>query len=118
MADKKIENTIPVLPVADLQASIKFYGERLGFAPEWGGEPESRMASVSRDGHSIMLSQQAEPTPGCVWIGLTDHSLFPFLESGQFKVVEGPHNQPWAYEIKIADPDGNLLWFGAEPKNS
>jgi hypothetical protein len=25
-------------------------------------------------------------------------------------------NFSWAYEMKFADPDGNVLWLGTEPK--
>ena len=32
------------------------------------------------------------------------------------KILEGPENKPWAYQIKISDPDGNVLWLAAGPK--
>ena len=30
-------------------------------------------------------------------------------------VVQRPTNQTFALEMKIKDPDGNILWFGTEP---
>jgi hypothetical protein len=30
-------------------------------------------------------------------------------------VVQRPTNQRFALEMKIKDPDGNILWFGTEP---
>ena len=29
-------------------------------------------------------------------------------------VIQAPTKQPWAYEMKIADPDGNTLWLGTD----
>ena len=30
-------------------------------------------------------------------------------------MVQRPTNQTFALEMKIQDPDGNILWFGTEP---
>ena len=27
-----------------------------------------------------------------------------------------PEHYPWAYEMKVTDPDGHVLRFGSEPK--
>lgn len=51
-----------------------------------------------------------------VWIGIDDDSLFDAFGNSGANVVEPPSNKPWAYEMTIADPDGNLLWLGAEPR--
>ena len=50
MTDRKVENTIPVLGVAELAAAIRFYTEILGFRVDWGGEEGSAVCSVSRMG--------------------------------------------------------------------
>lgn len=115
---KIIENTIPVLAVADVPSSIRFYRDVLGFNRDWGGEGDSiHIASVSRDGHAIMLQRREPAVPGCVWIG---GPLFVSLwekirSSGDITVIQRPTNQRWALEMKIKDPDGNILWFGTEP---
>ncbi len=112
-----VENTIPVLAVNDVQASIRFYRDALGFQRDWGGEDEaSHLASVSRDGHAIMLQRRGPVTPGCVWIGVSGLAgIWEAVRAGRATVVQRPTNQPWALEMRIADPDGNTLWFGAEP---
>jgi len=109
-----VENTIPVLPVSDLMQSIQFYTETLGFALDW---QTANICSVSRDGCAIMLHQRPIGDPGSwVWIGLQDDTLFQVYRSRGVKVYQEPENHPWAYEIKIEDPDGNVLWLGTEPK--
>ena len=56
MPNYLVENTIPVLAVADVPASIRFYREKLGFQLDWTGDGDPpHIASVSRDGHAIMI---------------------------------------------------------------
>lgn len=113
----EVENTIPVLPVTDLRRSIQFYTRVLGFTLDWGGAADDGICSVSRDGHHIMLRQWVgTTTPSCVWIGLGSDLLFgEFRERGAI-VVQEPENHPWGYDMKIQDPDGNILWLGTEPR--
>ena len=116
-SERQVECTIPVLPVRDLSRSIRDYTETLGFKLDWGGGEGSIICSVSKDGCSIMLSQDAKPSPGvCVWIGLEDDSLFHLYKSRGVKVRQEPQNHPWAYEMKFEDIDGNILWLGTEPR--
>ena len=32
------------------------------------------------------------------------------------KIRHPPTNYPWAYEMQVEDPDGNVLRFGSDPK--
>lgn len=112
-----VERVIPVLAVKSLKRSTEFYTGLLGFQAEWGGEKDSTLCSVARDGQSIMLSEAKDGiAKSCVWIGLENDSLFAIRGNPAVKVVLQPRNMPWAYEMKIEDPDGNILWFGTEPK--
>lgn len=116
-AGRMVECTIPVLPVRDLARSLSFYVDVLGFKLDWGGAAGSIICSVSRDGASIMLSQTAESrNPVWVWIGLEDDSLFDEYRAKGVRVLQEPRNCSWAYEMKFADLDGNVLWLGTEPR--
>ena len=113
-----VECIIPILRVNSLAASIRFYVNVLGFKVNWGGEAESTFASVSRDGRAIMLAQGEQGHPGTwLWIGVEDIvPLFVEYSAKGVKIREKPTNYPWAYEMKIEDPDGHVLRFGSEPK--
>ncbi len=115
-----IECIIPILRVTSLAASIRFYVGVLGFQVDWGGERDSVMASVSRDGRAIMLCQGAQGQSGTwVWIGVEDiEPLFHQFTSAGAKVIQGPTSYDWAYEFRLEDPDGHVLRFGSEPKPS
>ncbi len=110
-----VENAIPVLAVRTLAASVAFYREFLEFTIEWGGEEGSFIGSVGRGGGSIMLREDATPTPATVWIGVED--IVPFVKRArtmELEFVQEPTNRPWAYEFIVRDPDGNLLWLGSD----
>jgi catechol 2,3-dioxygenase-like lactoylglutathione lyase family enzyme len=112
MSTGRIENTIPVLPVRDLDRSVEFFRRTLGFALEWK-TPE--VCSVARDGCSIMLQRSVDASRATVWIGLEDDSLYSEITRSGATIIQAPTKQPWAYEMKIADLDGNTLWLGTDP---
>jgi catechol 2,3-dioxygenase-like lactoylglutathione lyase family enzyme len=102
---------------AEPAASVRFYTDVLGFVLDWGGEADAVYASVSRDGRPIMLSTQADlGRPGWVWIGLESDALWAEFRLRQVRVLQEPRNWSWAYEMKFADPDGNVLWMGTESR--
>jgi predicted lactoylglutathione lyase len=110
-----VECVIPVLPVNDLEESIRFYSKTLEFNLDWRGES---VGSVSKDGNSIMLKEVPSASSGmCVWIGLHDASLFDVYRRRGVKVVSETRNHSWAYEMKFEDLDGNVLWLGTEPRS-
>ena len=113
VSQRQIENTIPVLAVHDLNGSIAFYRDALGFEVEWNA---GAVCSVARDRCSVMLRKSERPGNGTVWIGLANDSLFSTLEKSGVTFIQAPSNKLWAYEMTIADPDGNVVWLGTEPK--
>ena len=115
MSQRQIENTIPVLGVRDLERSIAFFRGVLGFEVQWNA---GVICSVARDGCSIMLQVRDEVHACTVWVGLDGHSLLSLIQKSDAKIVQQPTRKPWAYEMKIADPDGNLIWLAADPEDA
>jgi len=109
----KVENSIPILGVKDIKNSLAFYIEKLGFKLDW---QTPTAAQVSRDEARLMLVPNAR---AATWIGAED--IDPLMQEFAAKGVKPsipPINRPWAYEMSIRDPDGNVLRFGSEPKAS
>lgn len=115
MSKVGFENSVPILSVVNLTASIDYYVNVLGFKMDWqyGGT-----ASVSRDKSGLMLCEGAQGSPGTwVWIGVTDaERLFDEYVARGTKIFMKPTNFSWAYEFRIEDPDGHVLRFGSDPK--
>jgi catechol 2,3-dioxygenase-like lactoylglutathione lyase family enzyme len=113
-----VESTIPILNVKTVPASIRYYVDALGFTLDWTWGDPTDFASVSRDGHQIMLCQDGQGHAGTwLWVGVDDiEPLFDDFNRNGVTFLEPPTNYPWAYEMKVEDPDGHVLRFGSEPK--
>jgi len=112
----KFECANPILSVADLERSVQYYVEALGFTnAEWGGDG---FTCVTRDNAAIYLAQGDQGQPGTwVWIGVDDVEALheEYREKGA-TILHAPENYPWACEMKVGDPDGHVLRFGSDPK--
>lgn len=105
----------PIFRVSDLAASLDYYVRVLGFRIEW--EFTGVIASVVREKVAIFLSEGDQGNPGSwVWIGVGDVEQVhaEFRQSGAI-IRQAPTNFPWALEMQVADPDGNVLRLGSEP---
>ena len=116
MKRTRFEGAEPILSVADMARSLRYYVDVLGFInADWGGTDFTR---VSRDNAGIYLSQGDQGHPGTwVWLGVDDvESLYEEYTQTGASILHAPINYPWAYEIKVHDPDGHVLRFGSEPR--
>jgi catechol 2,3-dioxygenase-like lactoylglutathione lyase family enzyme len=115
-----VHSTIPILNVRSVTASIRYYVDALGFTLDWTWGDPTDFASVSRDGHAIMLCEDGQGQSGTwLWVGVDDiQPLFHDFTRNHVTFLEPPTNFPWAYEMKVQDPDGHVLRFGSEPRAS
>lgn len=114
----------PVLHVADVQASIDFYRDHVGFAEAWRHAEDEQLivAQVERDGCEIILSSQWPEKRGksLLFVSLGDGSLETMnaaradLEARGAPVTDGQ----WGYKLfVVTDPDGNELFFNYPNKS-
>lgn len=104
----------PILRVADLDASIAYYVERLGFELQWRADP---VASVGRDRTSLMLAEGDQGRPGTwVWVAASDvDALYAEFAGRGARLRHPPANYPWgSRECQVTDPDGHVLRFGSD----
>ncbi len=107
---------VPIFRVQNLDVSLDYYVERLGFRLDWRSDP---LASVCRDRTSIMLSEGDQGQPGSwVWIAAGNvDELYAELHARGARLRHPPTNYPWgSRECQVTDPDGHVLRFGAEAK--
>jgi catechol 2,3-dioxygenase-like lactoylglutathione lyase family enzyme len=114
----------PVLHVTDVEASLRFYVDRLGFTSPWRHDEDgsARVAQVDRQGCALILadtwpdkigkglmfiSLNVEPATHEAAVAALD-ALRAELESKGVPVKEGS----WGYRLLVVDdPDGNQLFF-------
>ena len=111
----------PVLHVADVEASLRFYVDRLGFTIPWRCDEDGRahVAQVERQGCALILADTwpEKIGKGLMFISLNDaperqiaalDTLHAELEAKGVSVKEGS----WGYRLLVVDdPDGNQLFF-------
>ena len=109
------ENVCPILRVANLEASIAYYVDVLGFKVNWNA---GQMASVGRGRCGIMLTEDEQGNPGSwVWVGVGDADLmYAEYRAKGAKIRHPPNNYDWAYELQVFDLDGNVLRMGSDTK--
>lgn len=111
----RFENCDPILRVDDMEASVRFYVEKLGFQnADWGS---ADFTHVSRDAAGIYLSCGDQGRGGAwVWAGVEDAAKLHKEYVSRGVAIRMPlTNFPWALEFQVEDPDGNVLRFGSEP---
>ena len=114
----------PVLHVSDVEASLRFYVNRLGFTSLWRYDEDGRahVAQVHRQGCALILadtwpekigkglmfiSLNVEPDSREGAIAALD-ALRAELESKGVSMQQGS----WGYRVLVVnDPDGNQLFF-------
>ncbi|QQS35157.1 MAG: bleomycin resistance family protein [Ignavibacteriales bacterium] len=107
----------PILRVDNIDKSIEYYLDSLGFKLDWNWE--DRIASVSRQKSNIMLSCGDQGLgKAWVYIGISDvEMLYQEYKNSGAMIRQSPKNFSWAYEMQIEDLDSNVLRFGSEPKD-
>jgi catechol 2,3-dioxygenase-like lactoylglutathione lyase family enzyme len=105
----------PTLFVADLNAAVAFYTEKLGFALgfTWGDPP--RMAGVDLGKVSIHLAQGTPNPAGCELffaVGEVDE-LHAFHLAAGVTIVDPLADRPWGFrQYEVQDLSGHRLSFG------
>jgi len=114
----------PVLHVKEVEASLRFYVDQLGFSSPWRYEEDGRVhiAQVDRQGCALILADTWPDKIGkaLMFISLNPEQRTPEaaiaaldalraeLQAKGVSVKEGS----WGYRLLVVDdPDGNQLFF-------
>jgi len=112
----RFEGSQPILRVENMEASLRFYVDLLGFKnASWGS---ADFTSVNRDRAGIYLCRGDQGLGRAwIWIGVEDvEKLHEECKARGVKIRVPPTNHSWALEMQVEDPDGNVSRFGSEPK--
>jgi catechol 2,3-dioxygenase-like lactoylglutathione lyase family enzyme len=114
----------PVLHVADVAASLRFYIDLLGFTSPWRYDQDGKVyvAQVERQGCALILSDNwpEKIGKGLMFISLNVEPPTPAAEiaaldalRAEFEAKGAPVKDGWwGYRLLVVDdPDGNQLFF-------
>jgi predicted enzyme related to lactoylglutathione lyase len=116
----KIKSMSPQLLVTDLERSLDFYIQKLGFEIDF--RYEDFYAGINRDGYTIHLKSgwpvfdervnRLENEHLDLVFSVTDlDNLFESMKSLSVTIVQQMKVMPYGREFYIADPDGYVLAF-------
>ena len=115
-----IKTMSPQLLVADIERSLEFYTDKLGFEIDF--TYDDFYIGIKRDGHSIHL-KLAKPSPEeRAYRKDNDHldvtfsvqeldALYEILRSRSVTVTQPLREMPYGREFYVSDPDGYILAF-------
>jgi len=125
----------PILSVTDVEASLRFYVDQLGFTSPWRYDEDGKLlvAQVDRQGCAILLANNwpDKVGKGLLFISLNTEPSTPEaqaaaqnaaldalraeLTASGVPVREGS----WGYRLLVVDdPDGNQLLFNYSSENA
>jgi catechol 2,3-dioxygenase-like lactoylglutathione lyase family enzyme len=114
----------PIICVSDVDASRRFYVDRLGFTSPWHYDEDGKVAvaQVERQGCTLILSSQWPDKIGKALI-FVSLDLEPDSYDGQVAALDALRAEleakgasvedgSWGYRLLVVrDPDGNQLYF-------
>ena len=115
--------TRPILSVKDVELSVTYYCEKLGFERGW--EFDKVIAQVGRNGLDIILDADSviprASAPSVISMSIGDlEALHRELEGRGANITSPPFEVDWQEGIcqfDVEDPDGNVLVFWGDKQD-
>jgi catechol 2,3-dioxygenase-like lactoylglutathione lyase family enzyme len=125
----------PILSVTDVEASLRFYVDQLGFTSPWRYDEEGKLfvAQVERQGCAILLANHwpQKVGKGLLFISLNTEPATPAAQTvAQTAALDALRAEltargvpvrdgSWGYRLLVVDdPDGNQLLFNYPSENA
>ncbi|MEP7215401.1 MAG: VOC family protein [Anaerolineaceae bacterium] len=113
MSEFELLSMRPNLPVADLDRSVAFYRDVLGF--ELGARMDDiGFALMKGGGAELALGARTSPEPGGAYLYVTGvETLLVRCEAAGATIVAPLTQQPWGLrDFVVEDPDGHRIAIG------
>lgn len=116
---KSFSHAATVLPVSDMDASLSFYCDKLGFDLSFSWNTPIDYAVIKRDDVSIHLSLQqklakrsVEHTSVYIFVYDVRQLHQEFTTNGVTEITEPHLHEYGMLDFDLGDPDGHILSFG------
>ncbi len=112
-------SAVPEIPAADVDKSVAYYVNNLGFTLDWGND-DNGIAGISKGNCRLFLTNHSfreshgNVGPVLFWLNLESRAevdeLFAQWKASDAKILSEPEDMPWKLrEFLTADLDGNLI---------
>ena len=109
------EKSITILFSADIQRSLDFYIEKLGFEQKWDWGNPADFGGVTKDNVEVFFSLHDKP-PASIWMCIVVDNVDVYYDSIKSKgalILSPPEDKEWFMrEMIVQDPDGHFIRFG------
>ena len=109
------QSTTPILYSSDIERSIKYYTEILGFADSWKWDDPPTFGGVNHNGFNIYFCKDGQGHPG-TWIAINVDEVDAYHDLISQKgatIVNPPQTMEWGLrEMLVKDPDDHYIRFG------
>jgi lactoylglutathione lyase len=117
----RFRDAFPILEVADVERSLAFYRDAVGFQPVYFQPSEEEPAFVQLElegGGKLGIAGPAKKVESgsvATWLYCDDvDAAFAELTEAGASAVAEPADQPWGERLaSVADPDGYTIHLGA-----
>ena len=116
----RFRDSFPIVMVADMQRSLGFYRDLLGFELLYAfpSVDDPQFASLAVEGGKLGLGVGDKPVESgstSIWLYTDDvDEAVSDLRGAGVPVVAEPADQPWGERVaSVADPDGYTVHIGA-----
>lgn len=109
----------PVLSVSDVEETVKYWHEVLGFPGHWTWGTPANHGGVSWHGAFIQFSRDGDAAARmrgqCVWVRVKNiRELYQLHQDRKAEIVMSLEKQPWGFEeYVVKDLNGNYITFAA-----
>ena len=116
-----LTSAVPVIPTANVPASLRYFEDVLGFTPQWSWGDPPVYAGV-RAGQALLYlchdpeARDAKSVRGEVFIWTSDiESLHRRHSERRAEIVDELRERPWgARQYAVREPNGYVLKFAEE----
>jgi catechol 2,3-dioxygenase-like lactoylglutathione lyase family enzyme/GNAT superfamily N-acetyltransferase len=110
------QHIVPILYSGDIERSLKYYTEVLGFDQSWKWDDPPTFGGVSKNSVEIFFCKDGQGHPG-TWLSVFVNDVDEFYETVKArgaKIISAPASMDWnVREMLVEDPDGHAIRFGA-----
>lgn len=109
------QSVIPILYASDVNASIRYFTEVLGFSGSWTWDEAPSFGGVDKGDVRLFFCKDGQGQPG-TWLAINVDDIdayYEWVKARGAKILQAPQTYEWGLrEMLVETPDGHKIRFG------